>query len=248
MSVGGPNGEAMSKRDLMRQTALLSLGLAAAPLPARSEDGDLASGEAKAPASVKDIELPFNDKGVKVGKLLGKKATLVVNIKIDDPMSQQQMPEITRLMKQRWRDGFSVIAVPTDQGYYEPDESFMVRTKTYSAFGFGQFPQGVVVDKMDIVGTNIHPFYRYICKALPNPNGLKRVSLNFEKFLLDADGKPVRRYTRKYPPTLIEGDIQALMDGQPLPPVSSEWKNMWLAAEGEAERSEYSFKKNTNYF
>lgn len=39
---------------------------------------------------------------------------------------------------------------------------------------------------------------QYLTKALPNPNGRAVISLNFEKFLLDASGRPLRRYPRKY--------------------------------------------------
>lgn len=37
----------------------------------------------------------------------------------------------------------------------------MVRIKYYQFYGFGQFPKAVVFDKIDIVGSTIHPFYRY---------------------------------------------------------------------------------------
>jgi glutathione peroxidase-family protein len=35
--------------------------------------------------------------------------------------------------------------------------------------------------------------------ALPTPAGGARIGLNYEKFLLDHTGKPLRRYPRKYP-------------------------------------------------
>lgn len=46
------------------------------------------------------------------------------------------------------------------QGTFEADEDRVVRIKLYQFYGFGQYPRAVVFDKVDIVGSTIHPFYR----------------------------------------------------------------------------------------
>ena len=46
-----------------------------------------------------------------------------------------------------------------------------------------------VFDKIDVIGNTAHPLYRYLALAT-NPNGVGRLTVNFEKFLLDGDGKP----------------------------------------------------------
>jgi len=51
---------------------------------------------------------------------------------------------------------------------------------------------------VDLLGKTAHPLYSYLMNTLRNPNGRAAVSLNFEKFLLDETGLPVRRYPRKY--------------------------------------------------
>jgi glutathione peroxidase len=51
---------------------------------------------------------------------------------------------------------------------------------------------------VDLLGKTAHPLYLYLMSALKNPNGRAAVSLNFEKFLLDETGQPVRRYPRKF--------------------------------------------------
>lgn len=48
------------------------------------------------------------------------------------------------------------------QGTFEADEDRVVRIKFYQFYGFGQYPKAVVFDKVDIVGSTIHPFYRYV--------------------------------------------------------------------------------------
>lgn len=72
---------------------------------------------------------------------------------------------------------------------------------------------------------------------------------NFEKFLVDGrTGKPLRRYPRKYQPYDIADDILALIQGKPLPPAGSNFKEEWRNAAKEAENDTYRFQKGLNYF
>ena len=41
---------------------------------------------------------------------------------------------------------------------------------------------------------------------------------NFEKFLIDADGVPVRRYRPGIVPSALEGDVSALIAKGKIPP------------------------------
>jgi len=59
---------------------------------------------------------------------------------------------------------------------------------------------------------------------------------------------PVRRYPRKYSGYEIEPDLQAVLEGRPLPPPSVNFLRAWKDAGLEAERSEYAFKKGLNYY
>jgi len=89
-----------------------------------------------------------------------------------------------------------------------------------------------------------HPFFQ----ALPTPNGYGRITLNYEKFLLDADGNPVRRYPRKYTAYDMAPDIEALLAGRELPPETLAYQKAWREAKREASKSEYSFRYNYNYY
>lgn len=134
------------------------------------------------------------------------------------------------------------------QGTFEEDESDVIRLRHYSTYGFGQFPNAIVFDKVNVAGKGAHPLYRYMTRTLKNPNRIARITLDFEKFLLDENGVPVRRYPRKYSAYEIEPDIKALLAGQPLPPPSPSFLRAWRDAGPEAERSEYAFKKGLNYY
>lgn len=53
---------------------------------------------------------------------------------------------------------------------------------------------------------------RYLCRALKNPNGIARITLNYEKFLLDKDGRVLRRYPRRLEASDFEQDVKAIYD------------------------------------
>ncbi|CAM9317434.1 unnamed protein product, partial [Phaeothamnion confervicola] len=194
-----------------------------------------------------DFEVPFNGKQYPMSKFLGK-ATLIVNCKIDDPISLEQVPPILQLANKYRTSGLHVILVPTDQGYFEADEDRVVKIKLYQFYGFGQFPTSVVLDKVDIVGNTAHPLFKFLCRRLKNPNGIGRFTLDYEKFLLDAQGVPVRRYPRKLGALAFEADVQAVLEGKGLPPETREYTAAWYRANAEAERSEYAFKLGLNYY
>lgn len=134
------------------------------------------------------------------------------------------------------------------QGTFETDDDEIIRIKFKQEYGYGQYPDAVVFDKINVVGKGADPLYKYLCLTLRNPNKVARITLNFEKFLLDSEGRPVRRYPRKYSPFDIEPDIKALLAGKPLPPPTPMFIKAWRDAFQEAERSEYAFKKGLNYY
>lgn len=178
------------------------------------------------------------------------KAILVVNIKQDDPIARRNIPELITLAAKFGRNGeFVVVCSPTDQGYFEPDTSALIRLKLASEYGYGINPATLVTDKVNILGTGAHPFWRYIEGTCRAPSGLGRIQGNFEKFLVDGrTGRAVRRYPRKYQPFDIVDDIDALMRGKPLPPAGANWKEEWRNSDKEAEKDTYRFQKGLNVF
>jgi glutathione peroxidase-family protein len=184
------------------------------------------------------------------------KAILVVNIKQDDPIARKTIPELISLAtKYSGRSAgattgaFAVIACPTDQGYYEPDTSALVRLKLASEYGYGINPATIITDKMSLLGTGAHPFWRWLESNCRTPAGLGRIEGNFEKFLIDGEtGYPLRRYPRKYLPSDIADDIEAVIAGRQLPPARANFMEEWRSAAVEAERDVYRFEKGLNVF
>ena len=190
--------------------------------------------------------------GANGGGKLGKrvKAILVVNIKQDDPIARKNIPELIALANKFGKNGdFAVIISPTDQGYYEPDTSALLRLKVEQEYGYGSSPGTILTDKVNLLGSGALPFWRWIEGNCRTPAGLGKIQANFEKFLVDGrTGKPIRRYPRKYQPYDMTDDIAALVAGRPLPPAGSNFKEEWRNAAKEAENDTYRFQKGLNYF
>ena len=251
----------LSRRDWSAATVATAPGLAwLVSTPGRAlaegERSDEAEPMARAPAAAAaaveekpfpEFDVPYKRKPVPWSKFRGK-AMIVCNVKNDDPEALKQYPALAYLNKKYYTDGLRILAFPTDQGWYEPEVSEIVRQRALQAFGFGQFPYAVVFDKVDILGSTSHPLYNYLMRALPNPNGKSSVTLNFEKFLVDGSGKPVRRYPRKYSGFQMERDVEALLAGDPLPEESDAFLTAWKDAEREAIKSEYSFRSGYNVY
>lgn len=59
-------------------------------------------------------------------------------------------------------------------------------------------------------GDSAIPLYKYLKEQLPGPNGAD-LFMNFEKFLIDKNGKPVKRYLPFEYPMQIVDDIKQLL-------------------------------------
>lgn len=64
-----------------------------------------------------------------------------------------------------------------------------------------------VLGKIDVNGDKAAPVFDWLKKEMPGLMGLKRVKWNFEKFLVDADGKVVGRWASTTKPQSLEGAI-----------------------------------------
>lgn len=150
-----------------------------------------------------DFVLPVAGQPVKFADLIGQefypngdvkvKAIIVVNIKQDDPVARKTIPELMALATKyggRNSDNSSptssssslvVVLSPTDQGYYEPDTSALITLKLASEYGYGINPATVVTDKVNLLGTGAHPFWRWLQSTSRIPtSGIGRVQGNFE--------------------------------------------------------------------
>jgi len=194
-----------------------------------------------------DFSVPFRGEPEAIRPFLGK-VSLFVNVKYDDPVTTDQLPALQTFVDKYSKEGLRVLAFPTDQGWFEADDSASLRLKFKQAFNFGQYPVAMVFDKADLLGSNSLPLYTWLTRTLSNPWGVTRIVFNYEKFLLDENGMPLRRYPRKYPVGFMEEDLKAALEGRPLPPPNRAYVQAWEDAKREATKSEYAFKPGLNYY
>jgi glutathione peroxidase len=65
--------------------------------------------------------------------------------------------------------------------------------------------------KVEVNGENTHPLYQALKSEAPGILGTEAIKWNFTKFLVDRDGKVVKRYAPTDTPAEIEKDVEALL-------------------------------------
>ena len=104
--------------------------------------------------------------------------------------------------------GLMIMAFPSNQfGKQEPGSDAEIKEFCDLKFKIS-FP---LFSKIEVNGDNAHPLYQYLKEALPGLLGSKAVKWNFTKFLIDKEGKPVKRYAPTDTPESIEKDIAAIL-------------------------------------
>ena len=68
-----------------------------------------------------------------------------------------------------------------------------------------------IFDKIDVNGPNADPFYDFLKNEQPGVLGTKNIKWNFSKFLVNKDGKVIKRYSPTIKPEDIESDIEKLL-------------------------------------
>ena len=104
--------------------------------------------------------------------------------------------------------GFSVLGFPCDQfGHQEPGDEAQILQ--FSSCNYAvTFP---LFAKIEVNGARAHPLYRYLKHERPGLLGLEAIKWNFTKFLLNAEGVPVKRYAPADKPERIEPAIEELL-------------------------------------
>jgi glutathione peroxidase len=143
----------------------------------------------------------------KLASFLGK-ATVVVNVASKCGFTPQYAG-LESLYNQFKDRGLMVLGFPCNQfGQQEPGDAQEIKnfcSLTYEV----DFP---LFEKIDVNGPNAHPLYRALKAAAPGLLGSERVKWNFTKFLIDARGRVVRRYSPTTKPEKLAAEITALLE------------------------------------
>ncbi len=111
-----------------------------------------------------------------------------------------------------WRrfgpQGFEVIAFPCNQfGAQEPGSADEIDQFCRVNFGVS-FP---LMAKVEVNGPHADPLFDWLKAEAPGVLGTKAIKWNFTKFLIDRQGRVVRRYAPTDKPEAIAADITALL-------------------------------------
>ncbi|MEI6330698.1 MAG: glutathione peroxidase [Pseudanabaena sp. ELA645] len=119
-----------------------------------------------------------------------------------------QYKGLQALSDQYTNQGLVVLGFPCNQfGQQEPGNSDQIQS--FCEINFGVSFQ--LFQKIKVNGSEAHPLYQYLSKAAPGILGTEGIKWNFTKFLVDRNGKVVKRYPPTAKPEDLVKDIQALL-------------------------------------
>ena len=104
--------------------------------------------------------------------------------------------------------GLVVLGFPCNQfGAQESGNEKEIQEFCELNFGV-DFP---LFSKVDVNGAQAHPLFNYLKEALPGLAGTEMIKWNFTKFLIDRQGKPVKRFAPQDTAEKLRGPIESLL-------------------------------------
>ncbi|MEK3902767.1 glutathione peroxidase [Paenibacillus sp. FSL R7-0179] len=104
--------------------------------------------------------------------------------------------------------GFEVLGFPSNQfAGQEPGKSEDIAEFCEINYGVS-FP---MYEKINVKGADAHPLFKYLSKEAPGVLGSKSIKWNFTKFLVDQEGRVLKRFAPQTTPDQIEEDIEKLL-------------------------------------
>jgi glutathione peroxidase len=160
------------------------------------------------PASIYDFTVPQKDKSELSLSEFKDKVLLIVNTASQCGFTPQY-DGLQQLHKDHADKGFAVLGFPCDQfGHQEPGNDEEITQFCTMNFNV-TFP---VFSKIEVNGANTLELYNYLKTEAPGLLGSKSIKWNFTKFLINKEGKVLKRYSPKTKPEQIEKDILAELE------------------------------------
>lgn len=134
------------------------------------------------------------------------KAILVVNTASKCAFTPQ-LEGLEELYKTHKDKGLVILGFPCNQfANQEPGDEKSISEGCMLNYGVS-FP---MFAKVDVNGEDAHPLFEYLKSELKGTFGNK-IKWNFTKFLIDADGKPFKRFSPTTKPEKIEKYIKEVL-------------------------------------
>jgi glutathione peroxidase len=141
--------------------------------------------------SLSDIPLrTLQDTSTTLAELTSGKPALIVNVASRCGLTPQY-GGLVKLQEEYGPRGFTVIGVPCNQfAGQEPGTAEEIQEFCSATYGV-DFP---LLEKADVNGPSRHPLYAELTPVADGDGEAGDVQWNFEKFLVDGEGKVVARF------------------------------------------------------
>jgi glutathione peroxidase len=135
------------------------------------------------------------------------KVLLIVNVASKCGFTNQYS-ELEFLYQAHHSEGLEIMAFPCNQfGGQEPGSPEQIQSFCESNYSV-TFP---IFEKIEVNGSNTHPFYDFLKNAAPGLLGTTAIKWNFTKFLISKDGLQIKRYASATSPKEIMADIKEIL-------------------------------------
>lgn len=117
-----------------------------------------------------------------------------------------QYEGLQELHKQFHLRGLKILGFPCNQfGSQEPGSEAEIGAFCQKNYGV----EFQMFEKIDVNGAQAHPLYKYLTSEAPGIAGTEAIKWNFTKFLVDKNGKVLKRYAPDVKPQDLVKDIEA---------------------------------------
>lgn len=119
-----------------------------------------------------------------------------------------QFKGLQRLHEHYEAEGLAVLGFPSNQfAHQEPGDNEEILQACELNHGV-TFP---LFAKIDVKGPSAHPLFKQLTKEAPGFLGTKSIKWNFTKFLIDRNGRVVKRFSPTVVPDRIENWIRKVL-------------------------------------
>ena len=144
-----------------------------------------------------------------LGEITGGRPALLVNVASRCGLTPQYA-QLETLHEKLSGRGFTVVGVPCNQfGGQEPGSADEIADFCSATYGV-TFP---MTEKVEVNGAGRHPLYDVLVQVADEKGRVGDITWNFEKFLLDRDGRVVARWNPSVEPDdpRLTGAVEALL-------------------------------------
>lgn len=170
---------------------------------ARDEDGERTTPRPRTgPLTLHDFTATTIDGAEQDLSIYRGRVVLVVNTATRCALTPQ-LEGLQTLQRAFADHGFTVLGFPSDQFHQDPGTDEEIAKICTSAYDIS-FP---LFSKVDVNGAGSHPLWAWLREQKGGVMG-GRIAWNFTKFLVDAEGRVLRRFAPPVPPVRIARRIE----------------------------------------